>query len=221
VHSRDLIGIDREWDLSHEAQRTYLAWCMHDHVRRHRFTPEQRTSHLRDLAERLDLDFNEMLRKRLLQLMTPSEITEIARNGIDVQLHTHRHRVPSDRRLFTDEILENRKIIELLTGKCATHFCYPSGITNSALLPWLRECDVRTATTCEAGLVAGTTDPLLMPRVVDATSLSELEFESWICGLATLFSNGRRLCDTHVHKAQSACTPLLKVGRWLPTKGLW
>ena len=50
-------------------------------------------------------------------LMNPQEISEIAKDGVDVQLHTHRHRTPDDEALFQREIEDNRRGIESLTGR--------------------------------------------------------------------------------------------------------
>jgi hypothetical protein len=86
--------------------------------------------------------------------------------------------------LFAREIRENRERIESLTQRSASHFCYPSGVYEHAFLDWLRADGVRSATTCESGMAARSTNPLLLPRVVDGGQLSDLEFESWTTGIA-------------------------------------
>jgi peptidoglycan/xylan/chitin deacetylase (PgdA/CDA1 family) len=136
------------------------------------------------LAAALGLDYDELLRSRVLQLMRPEEIANVAAAGADVQLHTHRHRTPRQRDLFLREIDDNRRRIEEITGRAPVHFCYPSGVTDAAFPPWLRERGVVTATTCVPGLAAPGADPLLLPRVVDHCSLSEVEIESWMAGLS-------------------------------------
>jgi peptidoglycan/xylan/chitin deacetylase (PgdA/CDA1 family) len=65
-------------------------------------------------------------------------VQEIARNGVDVQLHAHRHRTPEDEVLFREEIQENRSRIRELTATEPIQFCYPSGVYSPAFLPWLR-----------------------------------------------------------------------------------
>ena len=136
------------------------------------------------LAAALGLDYDELLRSRVLQLMRPEEIANVAAGGADVQLHTHRHRTPLQRELFLREIDDNRRRIEEITGRAAVHFCYPSGVTDAAFPPWLRERGVVTATTCVPGLAAPGADPMLLPRVVDHCNLSEVEIESWMAGLS-------------------------------------
>jgi peptidoglycan/xylan/chitin deacetylase (PgdA/CDA1 family) len=136
------------------------------------------------LAAALGLDYSQLLRSRILQLMRPEEIAKVAAAGADVQLHTHRHRTPLQRELFLREIDDNRRRIEAITGRPAIHFCYPSGVTDAAFPPWLRERGVATATTCVPGLAAPGTDSLLLPRVVDHCNLSEVEIESWMAGVS-------------------------------------
>jgi hypothetical protein len=126
------------------------------------------------------------LRRRILHLMTPAEVAELAAQGVDFQMHTHRHRTPLDRDLFLREIRENRCRIRDITGATAAQFCYPCGSHQPEFLAWLKEADVCFATTCEPGLAAPDSEPLLLPRVVDHTSLSPIEFESCLAGLAFL-----------------------------------
>jgi len=122
------------------------------------------------------------MRSRLFHLMTSAEIADMARRGIDIQLHTHRHRTPRDEAAFRREVLENRRILEDLAGRPATHFCYPSGDVDPVFLPWLRDLEVETATTCAVGMADSDHDPLLLPRYVDTMAQSEVLFESWLSG---------------------------------------
>ncbi len=73
----------------------------------------------------LSIDYDEILRSRLLQILNPAEVEAVKRAGIDVELHTHRHRTPRDQRLFVKEVEDNRRRIIDLTGKNPLHFCYP------------------------------------------------------------------------------------------------
>jgi hypothetical protein len=99
-------------------------------------------------------------------------------------MHTHRHRTPDDRELFLREIEDNRKSISEMTGKSPSHFCYPSGVWSPAFLPWLTEAGVESATTCEIGLATPESHPLLLPRLIDVSSLSPIEFEGWLTGIS-------------------------------------
>jgi len=146
-------------------------------------SPELRDRVARQLAERIGLDYDAMLEERMFQLITPENAVEAARAGIDIQLHTHRHRTPHDRDLFRREIADNAKFVQEITGREPKHFCYPSGVTSEEFLPWLRECGVESATTCEHGMATRSDDPLLLPRYLDGCAVSELDFESWLCGI--------------------------------------
>jgi len=143
---------------------------------------------LGEVASRLGVDWENILRSRLFHLMNPAEVTDIARRGFDVQLHTHRHRTPRDKSAFCREVIENRRILEELAGRPATHFCYPSGDVDPIFLPWLRELEVETATTTRVGgLARAEHDPLLLPRYTDTMTQPEVWFESWVSGAGAIF----------------------------------
>lgn len=137
----------------------------------------------RSLAQRLKVDYDDLVASRLLQIMTPEEAAKAARAGIDIQLHTHRHRTPRGQQLFEREIHDNRARIAEITGKEPVHFCYPSGVYASEFLPWLRGCDVVTATTCERGFAQRSSDPLLLPRLLDDSNMELVQFEAFVSGV--------------------------------------
>jgi peptidoglycan/xylan/chitin deacetylase (PgdA/CDA1 family) len=140
-----------------------------------------------DLARSLQVDTEPFLNRRSAQIMHPAEVREVSSAGIAIELHTHRHRTPSDRALFDREIEDNRReIAEMTGGHHATHFCYPSGVYTRAFLPWLEASGVVSATTCDSGLASPADHPLLLPRITDHSRLSEEEFASWITGLRYL-----------------------------------
>src|SRR5579862_7788872 len=122
-----------------------------------------------ELAARLGVNYDEILRQRILQLMTPAEIMELASAGIDFELHTHRHRMPRDRALFAREIRGNREAIEAMTKNRPAHFCYPSGDYDQMFIPWLVEQGVVSAATCDPGLASARSNSLLLPRFIDTT----------------------------------------------------
>ncbi|PYT27573.1 MAG: hypothetical protein DMG58_20075 [Acidobacteria bacterium] len=138
-----------------------------------------------ELATRFHLDYDELVRSRILQIMSPDEIAAATKAGVQVELHTHRHRTPRDRDLFNREICDNRARILEYTGRNPVHFCYPSGDYALEFLPWLRDLNVKSATTCELGLAKRQSDPLLLPRVLDATDIDDVDFESWLLGIRT------------------------------------
>jgi peptidoglycan/xylan/chitin deacetylase (PgdA/CDA1 family) len=142
---------------------------------------------LRLLADRVGFNFDRFLAERRRQIMSAEEIRELPGDLVDVQLHTHRHRTPLLKGAFLREIEDNRQsLVVSRPGEKLDAFCYPNGWTDERFLPWLRELGIETATTCEAGLAADTDDRLLLPRLVDSTSLTRLEFKAWLSGVASL-----------------------------------
>ena len=137
------------------------------------------------VAGHLEVDYADILRRRILHLMSPEEVSRLPRNLIDVQLHTHRHRVPTEPTGFEREIVDNRREIASMTSADADsvrHFCYPSGVTNPSFPGWLKRLGVVSATTCFPGIASKESDPLMLPRLIDTVNLSDLEFEGWLTG---------------------------------------
>ena len=144
------------------------------------------------LAEHLDVDFDQVLKSRLLHLMNTTEMAEVSKSGIDIQLHTHRHRLPLEKKLFLREIERNRELIEEATGKRAVHFCYPNGSYRPEFIAWLKSAGILSATTCEPGLASQRSEPMLLPRLTDSATVSQARFESWLSGVGLLVSACKR-----------------------------
>ena len=168
---------------SAEAQETARVAIL-GYARHQRLSAEEKDLLLAKLAANINVDYETLVARRIMQNLTPGEVTELARAGIDVQLHTHRHRTPKDHALFIREIEDNRKSIQAMTGKVAAHFCYPSGAYDQMFLPWLKESGIISATTCEPGFASLSADRLLLPRVLDNPALSPIEFEGWLSGVS-------------------------------------
>lgn len=160
-------------------------------VKRDRLSHDGQQALLQQLADRLQVDFDAIVQKRLLQIMDPEDATRLAHDGVDIQLHTHRHRTPHERVKFIEEIETNRTRIEELTGADPRHFCYPSGAYEPEFLPWLAETGVISATTCDPGLASRRTPPLMLPRLIDTCATSASEFQGWLSGAAWLITPKR------------------------------
>jgi peptidoglycan/xylan/chitin deacetylase (PgdA/CDA1 family) len=160
-----------------------------------------RTAFAERLTEFLGDDYAALRARRILTVMTNEEAAEITRQGVDVQLHTHRHRTPNDEALFMREIVENRERIDSFRDSTARHFCYPSGIYRPEFLPWLTEAGVISATTCDPGLASPRSAPLLLPRLVDTSHLSALDVEGWLSGMSAFFMP--RKASAHARKPQA------------------
>ena len=161
-------------------------------VRARQFSAEEKDALLASLAVKLKVDYDALNDQRIMHNVTPDEVEKLSAAGIDVQLHTHRHRTPMDRELFLREIDDNRASIQKMTRRYVEHFCYPSGVYDLAFLPWLRESGVVSATTCETGFASSNSNPLLLPRVLDNPQLSSIEFESWLTGVSAALPRRRR-----------------------------
>ncbi|MBK6972789.1 MAG: polysaccharide deacetylase family protein [Sterolibacteriaceae bacterium] len=181
-------GQDAAIKLEDSQQRERLAASLLKGARTLSDDREAQHAWVGEVATRLGVDWDNIVRSRLFHLMTTAEIAEIARRGFDAQLHTHRHRTPREESIFRREILDNRRVLEELTGRPATHFCYPSGDVDPVFLPWLRGLGVETATTCAVGLAKAGDNQLLLPRYIDTMAQSETAFKGWLSGAAGMLS---------------------------------
>jgi peptidoglycan/xylan/chitin deacetylase (PgdA/CDA1 family) len=182
------VGLKGPLDLRTHSGRSKVMGGLIEISERDRRTGLQKDEIAAQLARVLKIDYDNLRAKRILQLMNGRELQEIARNGVDVQLHTHRHRTPEDEGLFRKEIKDNRSRIHELTATQPVHFCYPSGIYRPSFLPWLREEHVVSATTCDTGLAARQSEILLLPRFIDNQNCTQIEFESWVTGVGELLA---------------------------------
>ena len=178
-------GLPETMDLRTETSRQAIVTKLVTSARE-RNLPEAEKNHIaEDLARTIGVDYQALVAKRILQLMNPAEIERLAKEGVDFQLHTHRHRTPMDEALFRREIRDNRRRIESIIGaKSLTHFCYPSGLYELEFLAWLQAEGVVSGTTCDPGLATRGNNPLLLPRFVDTSQSTALEFEGWLSGAA-------------------------------------
>lgn len=190
---------------------SYLAWngcrqetrlnraeirTLHDgaleHASRNRFSAAEKDDLVRDFAGRAGIDYDSVSRLRLLHLMNSAEVGELARSGnFFFEMHTHRHRTPGDPLLLLRELQENQARIRDLTGRTPVHFCYPGGVVSQDMFPVLDRAGVRSAATCEPGLVHEATNPYLVPRLLDVPAVDELTFQSWLDGTPAILGYGR------------------------------
>jgi peptidoglycan/xylan/chitin deacetylase (PgdA/CDA1 family) len=170
-------SISEFWDRQHVV-RTVLAWMDAQGL-----TTIEKNEAARQIAQRVGVDYEDVLKRRILQIVSREEAKQMARAGIDIQLHTHRHCTPRDRDLFHREILDNSDVIFDLTGHRPVHFCYPSGYYVPEFLPWLRELGIRSATTCRKGMATRRSCDLTLPRVLDDITIDPVRFESFVSGV--------------------------------------
>ena len=201
VDAQALLGRPGQWDLSTDAGRSRAHGEIMEHVAREQMALPDRSAFAERLTAFLGDDYDALLARRILTVMTNAEASALARDGVDVQLHTHRHRTPNDQALFTREIDENRARIDAFRDTTARHFCYPSGIYRPEFFGWLRDAGVVSATTCDPGLASPKSEPMLLPRLVDTSYLSALDVEGWLTGMSAFFMP--RKASAHAHKPRA------------------
>ena len=190
LDGRGIPGLgDAAYRLNDEKERDRIVSGVNSALARLQYTKTAKDELVRSIAERLDVAFDDLLARRVLTLLNPSEVASLAGQGVDFQLHTHRHRSPNDGPLLVREIRDNRERIEAMTGRPAIHFCWPSGVYWREQLDTLSAEGVTTATTCDPALATRATHPLLLPRFVDTSMIDETTFTSWLNGPAAWMSH--------------------------------
>lgn len=146
----------------------------------------------RKLGELLEVDYAALCEERILSLVSAGELRELQAMGMEIGLHTHRHIFPAETGAARRELAENRRAVEPVLGRPMRHFCYPSGDWNAAHFGALEAEGVATATTCESGLAVADSHPLALPRILDDSRVSAIEFEAEMSGFAELLRIVRR-----------------------------
>lgn len=148
---------------------------------------------LRRVAARVGVDYDAVVATELFQAMSVEELRALPRGLIDVQLHTHRHRVPDDPALFDREIADNRAFFTHAgVESSGVHFCYPNGDTTPMTAARLRRLGMHSAVTCRPGLARPGVDPMRLPRFVDHGAAGDATFEAWVSGAAEFIPRRRR-----------------------------
>ncbi len=171
-------------------------------------TEEARVDLSRRLAERLDVDYDAIARSRILSLVSPRELRELQDSGMRIGLHTHRHRLPESLAEALRELEDNRAAVEPVIGRAMTDFCYPSGAWSARHRPALALAGVQTATTCESGLVDRNRDPYLLPRILDDSRVSMIEFEAEMSGFCEVVRRLRGRTHQNAVAMWHACESL-------------
>lgn len=185
LDGRGIAGLEGMYGLTTSAERQRVVDVIDRTNQALGLSATQKDAVAKAIADRLALDYESLVGSRVVTLLRPDEAAELATQGLDVQMHTHLHRTPPDVGAFMADLGRNGDVIERITGSRPTHLCYPSGMYRSTYLPALRRMGLASATTCDPGIAADDADPLLLPRFMDTSVISDLEFEAWISGVAT------------------------------------
>jgi peptidoglycan/xylan/chitin deacetylase (PgdA/CDA1 family) len=174
----------------------------------HGFSAQQKDDLLVNLAERLDVDYQKLCQQRILHLINEDEAKELAARGVDLQYHTHRHRVCRSRDCLFTELQDNLREIRKFSPKEPRDFCYPYGYHVPEYIDYLKEYGIRSATTCASGLCTSQTNLLALPRLVDTAAVTDLEFRSWLAGTAALIPRRSDHTAEGVHLEEPPLTAL-------------
>lgn len=147
---------------------------------------QERQLLFRSLAESLSLDWRQIEANRICAFINKREACVLLAGGVEIQLHTHRHRFPSNRLCAEAEITRNREALQDIATGPLRHFCYPSGSYEPHQLEWLPSLGIESAVTTRNGLntVGCATNELR--RFLDSDDISQIEFEAEIAGLMWL-----------------------------------
>ena len=174
-----------------EAGRIAAVQAIKDFALERKLSGAEKDTLLADLAGRLGIDYEALCRKRILHIMTPEESRQLASEGVDIQLHTHRHRVWKRKEKFFRELDDNRQRIQAISPVTPRHFCYTGGFYLFEFFGYLEEYGIVSATTCEDGLCDESSRRMQLPRLVDTSTLTDLEFEGWLSGVSALLPSRR------------------------------
>lgn len=188
-NAREILGKDVIFNLTDKSGRNEAFGKLVSFAAAEEMDGHRRNALSAKLARVLGIDYDALCLSRICQLLRPKEIHELASNGVSVQMHMHHHRSPATRGAFIDNLRANRQYITEITGSEPNHFCYPSGRYSEESARWLRDCGIASATTCDLGLCSAKTDPMLIPRLVDTSYISDTGFEGWLVGVGALISH--------------------------------
>jgi peptidoglycan/xylan/chitin deacetylase (PgdA/CDA1 family) len=166
----------------------------------------ERLEATRALAAALNIDIKPYLESRAFGYMTPDELAAAVREGLDVQLHTHRHTLGDmSAGAIATEIADNRHALSEILNRpltAFTEFCYPSGVATPAAAATLSSLGLNSSTTTLQGLAWPGMPMHLLPRLLDGENLSEIEFEAELSGFGDLMRAGRHTVSRVLGRAK-------------------
>jgi peptidoglycan/xylan/chitin deacetylase (PgdA/CDA1 family) len=186
VEAPEILRRSNPLNLTYHAGRAEALREIVMFAKQERLNAEQKDALSRELATALSLDYEGLCSKRILHLLRPEEVQAVAEQGVAIELHMHNHCTPDDRSTFLRELNDNREYINGLVRSVPHHFCYPSGRHKPEFETWLSEAGVASATTCHPALSTPAANLFALPRLIDGSSLSEIEFASWLTGVGSL-----------------------------------
>jgi len=179
-------GLEGRFDLSDPARRSLAldalrSWA--DGLD----SANERQALLERLYGVLGLDLERVRRQRMFTFMSSGEAATLPSQGMELQLHTHRHRFPGrDPAALADEIESNRASLSRVATGPFRHLCYPSGEYDRGAFPQLAALGIVSATTTLPGMNDSGTPPLELRRFLDSETCSTIRFEAEVSGFLEL-----------------------------------
>jgi len=150
----------------------------------------ERQRMMHKIGELLGVDYFKIVDQKLFHLVSRAQVKNMCERGIDIQLHTHRHRVSLHGvNCIPKEIQDNRDSLEPLVGRPLVHFCYPNGINDKAMWPHLEASKIASATVSDSGFVRVADHRYALRRILDGEQVSDIEFEAEMCGFYEIKRN--------------------------------
>jgi len=147
----------------------------------------ERQALLRSICSLLQVDFGGIESLKQFFFLSEKEAAEVMEFGVDLQLHTHRHRFPQESiELAKKEIGDNAQVLGRIGSSDLVHFCFPSGSYSLEQLAYLPRLGIQTAVTTKPGLNKRGCSLFELKRFLDSEDKSMLEFEAEICGFKDL-----------------------------------
>lgn len=144
----------------------------------------------RGLAKLLDVNYDDIIQKRIWHTLNRDELFELDRQGVDIQVHGHSHLdVLADPEIVEKDISTGKAKVKEFTSSRGQHFCYPSGIWSRKIWPVLEKLNIQSATTTHIGPNFSKTPLYALRRIMDGGDKTQLEFEyqislvKWIASL--------------------------------------
>lgn len=183
VHAADLselVGSELRWQR-HSENEDRSMWQLIAHGESLE-SQEKRDELCEKLGAILQVSYNEICESRKFNILAPEHVRALSDIGVDIQLHTHRHRFPEDPAAAMKEIADNRQSLEAVVEGPLNHFCYPSGIWSPRHIPVLRDAKITSAAVCRPGLNGAYANPFALGRFADSDLVQKLWFEGELCG---------------------------------------
>ena len=178
--------LDGEYDLRGDKYSVGTRWI---EIAETEMDWQQRQGLLPVIADALGMRSEDVFHGQRFRMMSSDQVTDASRLGIDIQLHTHRHRLPAASvDAMESEVSDNKRLLDVWAKKDCRHFCYPSGRYTVDHPLWLANMGLSSSTTCDPGTNEPGMDPHRLRRILDRETWSEIELEAAMSGYSDVLN---------------------------------